>query len=138
MRVCTGCGDVQPEQAFGWKDAAAGKRHTRCASCRAAYQRAWYARNAERHRAAAVHARRIRHARNASIVTAAKDVPCADCGERYRAEEMDFDHVRGAKFDNVASLVWHATAERLRVEISKCEVVCAVCHRLRTKARRSL
>jgi hypothetical protein len=46
---------------------------------------------------------------------------------------MDFDHVRGEKQSNVASLVgMSASEERLRAEIAKCDVVCANCHRERT------
>jgi hypothetical protein len=69
----------------------------------------------------------------AGIVKTAKDQPCADCGIRYPVYVMDFDHVRGEKQSNVASLVgMSASEERLRAEIAKCDVVCANCHRERT------
>jgi hypothetical protein len=49
---------------------------------------------------------------------------------------MDFDHVRGDKLLNVSRLrngrlAWW----RLLAELKKCEVVCANCHRIRTKLR---
>jgi hypothetical protein len=45
---------------------------------------------------------------------------------------MDFDHVRGEKLFGIAvnmNISW----ERLEAEIAKCEIVCANCHRIRTK-----
>lgn len=44
---------------------------------------------------------------------------------------MDLDHVRGKKFLCIASMMQY-TEKRLREEMAKCEVRCAVCHRLRT------
>lgn len=66
-------------------------------------------------------------------MTAAKDRPCADCGVSYPPCVMDFDHVRGDKKNNVATLVAsHYGVATISAEIKKCEVVCANCHRLRT------
>ena len=74
--------------------------------------------------------------RNQLIVTAIKAGPCTDCGARLRPEAMDFDHVRGQKLNNVSDLVRGGT-QALLDEIAKCELVCAVCHRLRTSDRRA-
>ncbi len=63
-------------------------------------------------------------------------MPCADCGGRFRTEEMDFDHVRGDKSFDIANGRWQVSVETLEQEMAKCEVVCAVCHRLRTRDRR--
>jgi hypothetical protein len=73
-----------------------------------------------------------RQTRNREIINAAKDVPCADCGEKYPPCVMDFDHVHGAKEHNVGHMVGWASIERLNEEIGKCEVVCANCHRIRS------
>jgi hypothetical protein len=133
---CTACGDLLPVDAFAWKDERRGWRRSTCRSCRRAYAQAWYRQNGDRHRAAAAAARRRRFQVNSAIVAAAKAVPCADCGGRFDHQQLDFDHVRGTKVDNVACLVWHAAPERVMAEIAKCEVVCAVCHRMRTRGRR--
>lgn len=69
------------------------------------------------------------------IVRAAKDKSCADCGVWYPYYVMDFDHVRGTKVDIVGH-VKGGSIQRLMLEISKCEVVCANCHRIRTENRR--
>lgn len=68
---------------------------------------------------------------------AEKDKPCADCKNRFPAECMDFDHVRGEKEFSICRGWWKGIGwERLKKEVAKCEVVCANCHRIRTKKRR--
>jgi helix-turn-helix protein len=64
-----------------------------------------------------------------------KDVPCADCGNKFPPECMDFDHVSGDKIGQVAHLVTCRGFQVALDEIEKCEVVCANCHRTRTKNR---
>lgn len=63
-----------------------------------------------------------------------KSSPCVDCGRCYPPEAMDFDHVRGTKFRMVSTMVSYAWG-RVLLEVSKCDLVCACCHRLRTHAR---
>jgi len=77
--------------------------------------------------------RRIR-----ALIAEAKDKPCDDCGGRFPSCAMDLDHVRGAKSFTVSKavqLAFATTLPRVRLEIAKCEVVCANCHRVRTEAR---
>ncbi len=70
------------------------------------------------------------------LVRQAKDVPCVDCGRRFPACAMDFDHVAGIKKYNIAAMAGgpHSLAAMLE-EMAKCEVVCACCHRVRTANR---
>jgi hypothetical protein len=52
---------------------------------------------------------------------------------------MDFDHRPGEKKCFALANAMGQTrisAERLRAEIAKCDVVCANCHRIRTYERR--
>lgn len=70
-------------------------------------------------------------------VEALRDNPCMDCGGSFPVECMDFDHVRGEKVDDVVRLVHSSTREAVMAEIEKCELVCANCHRIRTKQRRT-
>ena len=65
-----------------------------------------------------------------------KDVPCLDCKGKFPPIVMDFDHVEGSiKFSDVGILAHYGSWDRLKTEVSKCEVVCANCHRIRTKER---
>lgn len=71
-----------------------------------------------------------------AVYRLAKDNPCADCGNRYHQECMDFDHLHD-KIDNVSVLVYRdVPMEMMLAEIAKCELVCANCHRTRTRLRR--
>lgn len=111
------------------------RRQSYCRSCKAKYQRAWYAENRAQH-IAAVNARRERVAEaNRAYLRQLKEQPCADCGRSYPPHVMDFDHVRGVKRWNVSESVRHVSSEALAEEVAKCDVVCANCHRLRTYGR---
>lgn len=59
-----------------------------------------------------------------------KDRPCVDCDQKFHYCQMDFDHVRGEKIKNVSELRNYGGVV---VEVKKCEIVCANCHRERTK-----
>lgn len=57
---------------------------------------------------------------------------CTDCGYNERASAMDFDHVTGEKKETIGHL---PSMRSVVAEIMKCEVVCAICHRIRTEDR---
>lgn len=60
--------------------------------------------------------------------------PCVDCGEANPLL-LSFDHVRGTKTAKVSDLVGrNVSIEKLRAEISLCEVRCHHCHALKTAA----
>lgn len=72
-------------------------------------------------------------AKNLEIIRSAKDQPCHDCGVRYPYYVMQFDHrVRSQKSFNVGARGPTLGEDRLRVEIAKCDIVCANCHAERT------
>ena len=61
-----------------------------------------------------------------------KTHPCVDCGEDDPIV-LEFDHLRD-KVANISAMRGHPWWKML-LEIAKCEVVCANCHRRRTAAR---
>lgn len=61
--------------------------------------------------------------------------PCMDCGQKFPAEAMDLDHVRGLKRGNISDML-HLSWPELRAELLKTEPVCSTCHRIRTRNRR--
>jgi hypothetical protein len=66
-----------------------------------------------------------------------KSKPCHDCGGSFPVCCMDFDHRHGtAKEYNVGSMFAHHYArELIGKELEKCDLVCANCHRVRTRDR---
>lgn len=76
----------------------------------------------------------LRHRRSKKFVNNLKNAPCLDCGLTFPPVCMDFDHVRGHKRKNVSAMNAFS-ASVVTNEIAKCDLVCAVCHRVRTKKR---
>jgi len=79
--------------------------------------------------------RRFR-AKRALMVAELKNKPCMDCGRRFPAVCMDFDHRPGEEKSFDISVTCNArTWDAVLAEIAKCDLVCACCHRLRTASR---
>ena len=68
------------------------------------------------------------------LVDEASDVPCMDCGNRYPAYVMDFDHRDPAtkRFKISNGVGQRYGVQTMLDEMAKCDVVCANCHRVRT------
>jgi len=84
------------------------------------------------------HTAKIRRQARQLVRDIKNSTPCADCGQLFHFSAMDFDHVNGDKVDDISQMVWKTySLETLRKELEKCEVLCAVCHRIRTYERRT-
>lgn len=82
-------------------------------------------------------AKRRRREAGRQLVNSIKANPCLDCGGRFPAECMDFDHRPGeGKYNTLSKLVNNGrNIDTLLKEIAKCDLVCSNCHRIRTKRR---
>lgn len=114
-------------------------------------ERDWVENNRESHRVAARKYRKDRYEREGrwrdegekakklkAWMLEVKSAPCTDCDKSFDACCMDFDHVSSPKLYNVASMfAHHYSREKIEAEIAKCELVCANCHRIRTRDRRT-
>lgn len=60
--------------------------------------------------------------------------PCTDCKNLYPFWVMQFDHINDDKKFSISGSL-SRTTQTLEAEISKCEVVCALCHAHRTYCR---
>jgi hypothetical protein len=128
-RCCSRCKEEKPLTDFGKE--SRGRAQYYCRQCRSVYHREHYLRNKRDYISSAK--RRVE--RMLEVMRAAKAMPCADCGVQYPFYVMDFDHREGEdKLGNVTRLRYMAE-ETLRAEISKCDIVCANCHRERTWKR---
>lgn len=65
-----------------------------------------------------------------------KTLPCFDCKIQYPYYVMDFDHRPGSNKLFELSDFQNKSIRQLRLEASKCDVVCSNCHRKRTNSRR--
>lgn len=73
----------------------------------------------------------------AQLLDQIRHMPCADCGGRFPACAIDFDHRDPVdKRYAVTRMIGRAGTARMLAEVAKCDIVCANCHRLRTFDRR--
>jgi hypothetical protein len=82
---------------------------------------------------------RVRRRQNATtaFLRELRDVPCHDCGGLFAPHQMDFDHrdPREKSFNLCSGRAALKNRDQILAEAAKCDVVCANCHRLRTRAR---
>ena len=104
----------------------------RCRTCNADYMRNHYKKSASMRSAV-----KKRSEYRQSFINTIKDLPCQDCGVKFPPECMDFDHrdPELKSFQVSLSAVGSSSERmhRLMLEVSKCDLVCANCHRIRTK-----
>jgi hypothetical protein len=93
---------------------------------------AYYWRNRERE----IQRVSTRQAATLALLRDLRKGPCAECGMIFEPHQMDFDHRNEADklFRVTESRAMLMPRARLLTEIDKCDVVCANCHRLRTRA----
>jgi len=67
-----------------------------------------------------------------------KSAPCMDCGNSFPSCVMDFDHREGEEKNGCVSVMVNRalSLDRIKQEVSKCDLVCANCHRIRTSTRK--
>jgi hypothetical protein len=130
MRNCSKCGP-KPMAEFNWRNRKKGTRQSFCRSCQSEAKSRHYIENRDDY-----HSRRDERRRFLSdMVNSIKSKPCADCGLAFPPLAMDFDHLSNKSF-NISRMVNNGLSEELiRAEIAKCDLVCAVCHRIRTHVR---
>jgi hypothetical protein len=57
---------------------------------------------------------------------------CIDCGYNEHPEALDFDHRDASlKVADISSML-NATWDAIMAELAKCDVRCAICHRIKT------
>jgi hypothetical protein len=136
-KICPGCGEERDsERVFAWKNKKNGTRQRWCKFCQAAANKTHYQNNKQVYLERAL-------TRNARVNTENKrrlyaylsSHPCVDCGESD-IRVLEFDHVLGNKTLDIARLLDRAISwSKIEVEIAKCEVRCANCHRIKTLER---
>jgi hypothetical protein len=97
------------------------------------YNAAYYAANRERE----IERVTVRQAATTEFLRKLREVPCADCGGRFAGHQMDFDHrdPREKAFTVTKGSAALTSRAEILAEVAKCDVVCANCHRVRTRRR---
>ena len=78
---------------------------------------------------------RVRQAGMVDLLRDLRRVPCTDCGEQLKPHQMDFDHRDPSTkaFNVMAGRAMLMSTRRVLAEVAKCDIVCANCHRVRTR-----
>jgi L-lysine 2,3-aminomutase len=128
MRCCI-CKEEKSETEFGWRHKEKGLRHPVCKPCqREKSKRHYYANKQQYLSKNSAYTKQVQNQMRELKTLRG----CFDCGEKdFRC--LDFDHLDpSTKTGNVATLARSWSYQRLLVEIEKCVVRCANCHRKRT------
>lgn len=125
MKECSVCHNNFDESDFP-------SRSSRCRSCHNAYTRQHYQNNKQYYKEKA---RKNGKVYAAALYDYKSKTPCLDCGKTFPGECMDFDHTEDNKEFNISSRSTWGMGEKMIKEMAKCELVCANCHRIRTKNR---
>ncbi len=135
MKHCGGCDTWKDQEEFNWKNKILRTRQRHCKKCQSDWTKRHYQKNKESYIQRARKRNRSNTLANQEIIlTHLKTHPCVDCGETNPVV-LDFDHIRDKKFLVSVGLNWRRT-EDLIDEISKCEIRCANCHRIKTAKER--
>lgn len=78
---------------------------------------------------------RVRQAGMVDLLRELRQVPCTDCGGRFKPYQMDFDHRDPStkSFNVMTGRAMLMSTAKVLAEVAKCDIVCVNCHRLRTR-----
>lgn len=127
MRLCSQCNKEKSESNFYIRKR--GGLQAICIDCRKELNKLNYLANKEK----VLNGKQQRIERNRKVIVEALLSGCVDCGIKD-IRVLEFDHLEH-KYKGVAQMRDHSL-EKVKKEISKCEVVCANCHNIRTGERR--
>lgn len=71
----------------------------------------------------------------AYVISLKDNASCKDCLRTFRYWQLDFDHIGNSKFMGISQMN-RMSIETVKKEIAKCELICANCHRIRSKKTR--
>lgn len=121
-KSCSKCGSK--ENGFYVKDKETGRLSSSCKKCdtKRSNAIAWQS----------LHNVKGRKRRNRDLINKLKSGPCMDCGNKFPAVCMDFDHRDPSQKTRGVTAMTGQTEEAILAEVAKCDLVCANCHRIRT------
>lgn len=129
-KVCTKCNVEQDEILFGWRKRGVS-RHEQCKSCKAKHNKSYYKRHSAKLKVESRKRRLERQNHNQeALYRYLLAHPCIECGESEPIL-LEFDHL-GDKSNGIANMIAHQSWDTIELEISKCQVLCVVCHRFKT------
>lgn len=133
MKKCTICKETKHLDDFNKKSKAKDGLQPQCRECSKKKSKDYYSRNKERQKKQ-IHLSRLERKKGlrTHLRNYLKDHHCVDCGESD-IRVLEFDHVSGEKKKEVTLMVQQGYGiKEIDEEISKCEIRCCNCHRIKT------
>lgn len=138
MKECNRCKSLKDLSDFVVaKDSKNGYKGY-CKQCQNDRQRSLYKASPDKRKKQVYRAVKARKKRLCEEVDKIKSIPCTDCKQIYPPYVMDFDHRDSKqKIGGLSKMARQGISkEKILLEITKCDVVCSNCHRIRTHNRR--
>lgn len=137
MKKCQVCKKEKEESCFGRNKSRKDQLQTSCKICDNSRSTAYHHKNKE-NLLPKIYARKLKRIiRNKEYINNYFSTHhCIDCDEKD-VRVLDFDHVRGVKEAGISRMATDGVnLQKIILEIEKCEVRCANCHRKKTHTER--
>jgi hypothetical protein len=132
MKVCGRCKSEKELIEFSTNKRKQDGKQSNCKDCVRQYDNAYYKNNSKRRTKTREKNSRSVVRNRIYVLSHLSTHPCVDCGEPDPVV-LEFDHVRETKRHNISDMVKHSMSiKTIQLEIDKCEVRCANCHRRKT------
>lgn len=138
MKTCTKCGLAKNESEYFVKDSKIGRLHAQCKLCYREHRQTYYAEHYAKYHDAYLKRAKLRrdHLRSIfrnNMLTYLSGKVCVECGEDdIRVLELDHVDPKDKEFNISQAVRLGRSWDEVLVEISKCRVMCANCHKRRT------
>lgn len=132
MKACAKCKKLLKREFFSKNLKYEDGLDLWCKLCWSKYRKKYYQKNLLENRKKN-NSRRKR--RVAWLANLKKDKPCLDCGQIYEPFCMDFDHIHDKKKSISRMVLENYSKKEILEEISKCDLICILCHNKRTQER---
>jgi hypothetical protein len=134
-KICTKCKIEKNLHLFPAREKSKDGRASWCRTC---YKENWQARYYKNHghyrNSHNTSRNKIREQNARKVFEYLAGHPCINCGESDPIV-LEFDHRdKIDKIENISNLILDSSWQRIEIEIEKCDVLCANCHRRKSAA----
>lgn len=136
-KICTICKNKKEITEFNKNKGKKDGLNNICRECSNKRSREYYNEKGEEHKKNVVRRnRKYRDKIREFILDILNNSECKDCGNKD-VRVLEFDHLpEFEKSYNISDMLKSSLSiESIQIEINKCEIVCANCHRIRTNIR---
>lgn len=134
LKTCCSCKISKPREEFSVNKQKKDGLSYKCKSCQRDYSKSHHKLNKDKPEEIARRKKNkkiIIENNRKYVVEYLEKHPCVDCGEKDIVV-LDFDHVKGQKSFTISKAIRFINLEKIKLEIEKCDVRCANCHRIKT------